>query len=150
MDVIAEHWIVVDGINDILDEIARMGRGEAHAANAIHFTHRAQQPCEVEAGRRGIAIAIDVLPQELDFSVAHAGQLASFREHAFAGAAALGTAREGHHAVRAGFVAAFDDGDVGAMRIVALGERRFKRLVVIQTQARHAAATRFQLHQHLG
>ncbi len=52
MDVIAEHRVVVDGVDDVLDEIARVRGGEAHAADAIHFAHGAQQTREIPAGRR--------------------------------------------------------------------------------------------------
>ena len=149
MHVIAQHRIVVDGVDDFLDEIARVRSGEAHAPDAIHFAHRAQQPREIPAGGRRIAIAVHVLAQQLDFDVAHARQLARFVQHAFAGAAALGPARERHHAIGAGFVAAFDDRDVGAVRIVAPREGRFERLIVVQAQAGDAAVSAFQLHQHL-
>ncbi len=148
MHVIAEHRIVVDGVDDFLDEIARVRRGEAHAPDAIHFAHGSQQAREIPTGGRRIAIAVYVLAQQLDFDVAHASQLARFVQHALAGAAALRPARERHHAIGARFVAAFDDGDVGAVRIVAPGERRFERLIVIQAQAGDAAVSGFQLHQH--
>ena len=149
MNVIAQHRIVVDGVDDVLDEVARVRRGEAHAPDAVHFAHCAQQSRKVPAGGRRIAIAVDVLAQQLDFDVAHASQLARFVQHAFAGAAALGSARERHHAIGARFVAAFDDGDVSAMRIVALRERCFEGLIVVQAQAGDAAISGFQLHQHL-
>jgi hypothetical protein len=57
---------------------------------------------------------------------------------------------KGHHAIGAGFVAAFDDGDVSAVRIVAAGERRLESVFGIQAQAGDAAIAGFELHQHLG
>ncbi len=101
------------------------------------------------AGRR-IAIAVDVLAEKLDFLIAHARQLARFLENAFAGAATLGTARERHHAIGAGFVAALDDGDVGAVRIVAAREGRVEGFFRVQAQAGDMAIAGFQLHQHFG
>ena len=107
-----------------------------------------QQRGEIPAGGRRIAIAVDVLAQQLDFGVAGIGQAARFGHHAFAGAAALRPARERHHAIGAGFVAAFDDGDVGAVRIVAARERRIEGFVGIEAQAGDAAVAGFELHQH--
>src|SRR5437016_4975172 len=94
-------------------------------------------------------MAVDVLPQELDLRVTVRDQLSRFGQSRRGGAAALRTASERHYAVRAGFVAALDDGDVGAMRIVAAGERRLERVFGIEAQARDAAIARFELHQHL-
>ena len=69
--------------------------------------------------------------------------------HAGAGAAALRPARERHHAIGAALVAAFDDRDVGAVRIVAARERRVESLVGVQAQTRDAPVAGFELHQHL-
>ena len=99
--------------------------------------------------RRGIAIAVHVLAQQLDFGVARRGQRARFVEDAFAGAAALRPPRERHHAIRAGFVAAFDDRDIRAMRVVAPRVGRVEGIVGIQAQPGDAPVAGFQLHQHL-
>src|ERR1700719_906199 len=117
MYVIAPDRIFVDGVYDFFDEIARVRGGEAHSPDAIDLTHGAQQPGEVPAGRRRVAIAIDVLAEELDFEIARACQIARFLQHAFAGTAALRAACKRDHAIGAGFVAAFDDSDVSAVRI---------------------------------
>src|SRR5262249_5442219 len=67
-----------------------------------------------------------------------------------AGPAALGTACERDHAVGARFVAAFNNRDVSAMRIVTSGERRIEGFVCIKPQSRYAAMAGLELHQHLG
>ncbi len=149
MHVIAQDRIVVDGVDDVLDEIARVRGGEAHAADSVHFADRAQQSREIPAGGRRVAIAVDVLAQKLDFGVAHGREFARFLEDAGAGAAALGSARERDHAVGAAFVAAFDDGDVGAVGIVAAREGSFESFFGVEAQAGDAAVARFELHQHL-
>ena len=80
MDVIAEHRIVVDGVDDVFDEIARMRGGEAHAPDAIRLRPwRAAGARKSQAGGRRIAIAVDVLAQQLDFGVARFGQLRALR-----------------------------------------------------------------------
>jgi hypothetical protein len=79
-------------------------------------------PCRVFEG-------IHVLAQKLDFRIAEIAHLAGFGEHRVGGAAALFAARVRHHAIRAELVAAFDDGDVSAMRIGAGGEFGLEALV---------------------
>ncbi len=147
--VVADGVVGIHSVDDGADEIARVRGGVADAADAGDFGHAGQQRGEIPAGGRGIAIAVDVLPQQLDFGVALFGQAAGFGHDAFAGAAALGPAREGDDAVGAGFVAAFDDGDVGAVRIVAAGERGVEGLFGVEAQTGDAAVAGFELHQHL-
>jgi len=85
------------------------------------------------------------LSQELNFRVPGIRQPAHFFQHRCAGAAALRPAREGHHAVRTGFVAAFDNRQVGAKRIIPAGDFRFKSRVGVLIEAHHAAISGFQL-----
>src|ERR1035438_10202892 len=150
VDVIAEHGIGVHGVHDGFGEVARVGSGVAHAADTGDLAGARQQRGEVPASGRGVAVAVHVLPEKLDFRVAGFGQAARFGHYAFAGAAAFRPAREGHHAIGARLVAAFDDGDVGAMRIVAAGERRIEGFVSIQAEAGDVAIARLKLHQHFG
>ena len=147
MHMIAQRRIRVDRVDDLAHEIARMGSGEAHPADTFRPAHLVQEPGEIPSRRRWIAIAVDVLAQQLDFAIARARELGRFRDYRRAGAATLRPSRERHHAIGAGFVAALNDGDIGAMRIVAAGERRFKRQVGIQAQAGDATVAGFQLHQ---
>src|SRR5208283_1994680 len=139
--------IRVHGLHDVLAKIAWMGRGVAHAANSRYFGDAPEQGGEVPIGQGWIAIAVDVLPQELDLAVTFRGQSAGFFHHTLAGAAALRAARERHHAVGATLVAAFDDGDVSAVRIVAAGEGRVEGRVGIQAQSGDVPAAAFDLHQ---
>src|SRR5262249_39620641 len=99
-------------------------------------------------GRR-IAIAVDVLSEQLNLGVPLLCQPCGFRDHAFARAATLRPASEGHDAIGARFVTALDDGDVRAMRIVASRQRSIECLVGIQAQTGDAAVTGFELNQHL-
>ncbi len=126
-----------------------MGGGIAHAADAGNPGHARQQGGEIPAGGRGVAIAVDVLTQQLDLGVAALRQAARFVHHALAGAAALRPAREGHHAIGARLIASLDDGDVGPVGVVAAGERRVEGFVRIEAQAGDPAVSRFELHQHL-
>src|ERR1700693_5431128 len=111
MDVITQDRVVVDGVYDFFDEITRVRGGEAYTPDAIDLAHGTQQTCEIPAGGRRIAIAVDVLAEELDFEITLLRQIARFFQHAVARAAALRAACKRNHAIRAGFVAAFDDGD---------------------------------------
>ena len=85
------------------------------------------------------------MAEQLNFRVARIGQAAHFRENRIAGAAAFGPARVRHHAIRAGIVAAFDDREIRAERIVAARDFSFECFVGIEVEARDAAAARFHL-----
>jgi len=79
MDVVAQYRVIVDRFHDLLHEVSRMRRREANAPDSIQFTHGAKQAREVPAGRRRIAVAVNILPQKLDFGVTRGAQLrASF------------------------------------------------------------------------
>src|ERR1039457_344251 len=150
MDMVAEHGILVDGVDNVLDEIARMRGREADAADAVDAANLAKQADEVPAAGRRVAVAVDVLAEQLDLAVAHPRQAASFLENAVAGPAALRAARERDHAVGARLVAALNDRDVGAVRIVATREGRIERFVRVEAEARDAAIAGLELYQHLG
>ena len=147
--VVAKGRYGVDGVHDVAAEVARVRSGEAHAADAWNFADRGQQfgerllPCRILVG-------IHVLAEQLNFGVAEIGHLAGFGEHGVGCAAALFAAREGHHAVGAELVAAFDDGDVAAVRVGARGEFGFEALVGLAVvEAGDVAVPCFNLHQHL-
>ena len=111
---------------------------------------RSSSVAKSQPAARGIAIAVDVLAEQLDLGVAGIGEASGFFHHAGAGAAALRPAGERHHAIGAALVAAFDDRDVGAMRIVAARERRVEGFVGIEAEAGDALVAGFELHQHFG
>src|SRR6202023_1263203 len=94
---------------------------------------------EIPARRRWIAIAIDVLPKQLDIAIAGAGQLQRLGNDRRAGAAALGAARERHYAISARLVTALDNRDVRPVGVVAAGHRCFEGVLGIQAQSRDAA-----------
>ena len=93
-----------------------------------NFAHRRQQfgesllPCRIFVG-------IHVLAEQLNFGVAEIGHLPGFRQDGIRSPAALLAAGEGNHAVGAELVAAFDDGDVAAVRVGAGGEFGFEAFV---------------------
>ena len=108
-------------------KIIGMRSGEAHATNTGNGGDGAEQVHEFPLARRGIAIGIHRLAEQLNFGVAGIGEAAGFGEHGVAGAAAFGAARVRDDAVGAGVIAAFDNGDVGAQAIIAASEFRFRR-----------------------
>ncbi len=81
VNVIAELRRRVDRFDDVAAEIARMRGGEAHAANARDSRGRDEQFGETHAARRGIAIGIYGLAEELNFGEAGVRKLADFFEH---------------------------------------------------------------------
>ena len=48
--MIAERGIFVDGVDDRFPEVARMGSGEAHAANTGNTAHAVEQRGEIPSG----------------------------------------------------------------------------------------------------
>ncbi len=127
-----------------------MRSGETHAANSWHGGYGAQEVHEIPLARRRIAIGIYGLAEQLDFGVARVGEAASFGEDGIARAAAFGPARVRHYAVGAGIVAAFDDGDVGAQKIIAARDFGFESFVGVEIEAGDAAAAGFELRDQLG
>ncbi len=78
------------------------------------------------------------LAQQLHFRIPRLRNLSHFLQHRIARAAALRPARERHHAIRASLVAAFNDCQIRAPRIVAPRHRRFERFVRIGIESGHA------------
>src|SRR5258708_6608091 len=117
-----------------------MRSGVADAPYAIHFGHSRQQGGEIPTRRRGIAIRVYILTEQLNLGEPALRQAASFHHYALAGAAALRPTCKRHHTVRARFVAALDDRDIRAVRIVAPRERRVEGLISIEAQPGDAAA----------
>ena len=75
MHVIAQRWIFVDRVHNLLHEIARMGGREPHAPDARHAPDIVQQRCEVPGRRRRVPITVYVLPQQLDLGITHVSKL---------------------------------------------------------------------------
>ncbi len=148
VDVIAEALIPLDGIDDGLDEIARMGGGEADALDARNFTYAGQKGREIPTGRGGIAIAVHVLAEQLDFGVAGGGEACCLFHDVGAGAASFRTAGERDDAIGAAFITAFDDGEEGAMRVVPACIGSFKCFVPVKRETGDAIVAGFELHQH--
>ena len=120
--VIAKRGHVVHGLDDLAREVARVRGGKAHAADALHACRprpAARRRC---ACRQDRPIGVHVLPEQLNLRQAGSAHAGEPRRGRSEGAAALASARVGHHAVGAELVAALDDGDVSAMRVDARGE----------------------------
>ena len=150
MHVIAERRDGVDGVHNVLGEVARMRSGEAHAADSGNLADGRQQ-FRKDLLVRGIGVGIHVLAEQLNVGVSGIGHAAGFGQHRIRGAAALFAAGVRHHAVGAELVAAFDDGDVSAMRIAAGGELGVEGLVGLAiVEAGDARRARSDLYQHLG
>jgi hypothetical protein len=149
MDVIAHAGVLVDGVDDVLAEVARVRRGETHAADTGDAGGGDEQFGECHGARRGIAIGIDGLAEELEFGVAERGELADFAKDRVAGAAALGAARIGDDAVGAGLVTAFDDGEVGAEGIIAAGDFSLEGFIGVDVETHDAAVAGFDLREQV-
>jgi VWFA-related protein len=150
MHVIAQIRVGIDRIHDGFHEIARMRSGEANAPDAADRAHAIEQRGEIPSGGGGIAVAVDVLPQQLYFGVAGIGEAFRFFHYAGAGAAALRPAGERDDAIGATLIASLNDRYISAMRIVTAREWRIEGLVGVEAQAGHALVARLELHQHLG
>ena len=143
MHVVAEHWVLLNRPNDLRREVTWVRCREAHPPDARHTPHDRQQLGEVHARRRRIAVAVDVLPQELNLAVRLSRQALGLFEDARARAAALGTTRERHDTVGAVLVAAFDNREEGLIRVIASGEGRLEGLVGVEAQSRDAVLAGF-------
>ena len=115
--VVAERRNVVNRRDDLAVKIIGMRSGEAHAANSRNGGDGAQQVHKIPLTRRGIAIRIHGLAEQLDLGVASIGEAARFGEHSLAGAAAFRSPGVRDDAVGAGVIATFDNGDVGTQAI---------------------------------
>src|SRR5579884_3103248 len=101
MDVVAEPLVLINGSDHFFDEIARMRCGETDAPQAIDFTYCSKKARKIPLRIGRIAIAVDILPEELHFAVSQFRQGASFAQDAFTRAAALRTASHRDDAVSA-------------------------------------------------
>src|ERR1700739_2182916 len=128
MHVIAERRDGVDGFDDVAGEIAGVAGGEADAADAVHLADGSEQFGEAQLPFR-IAVAVDVLAEELDLGVSLVGDTARLCEDRYGSAATLFASRVWNHAVGAEFVAALNDGDVSAVGILARSKFGFEGLV---------------------
>ena len=150
MDVVAENGGFVDGMDDVAGEVAGVAGGEADAADSLDLANGDEEfgegavPCRV-------AVAVDILAEELDFGVAEVGDAAGFFEHGGGGSAALFAAGVGDDAVGAELVATFDDGDVAAVGILAGREFGFEGFVGLAViEAGNAGLAGFEAGEHLG
>ncbi len=150
VDVVAEGGYGVDDFDDVAGEVSGVAGGESDATDAGNLADGSEQLGE---GTRalGVAVAVDILAEELDFGVAAVGDAACLFENGVGASAALLAACVGDDAVGAELVAAFDDGDVGAVRIFPGGELGFKGLVSLAVvESGDAGFSCFKAGEHLG
>src|ERR1700722_11458971 len=108
--MVAQSGCGVDGFDDVAGEVARMAGGEANASDAADLGDGNEQLGERQLPFR-VAIAVDVLTEELDLGIAEIGDAARFGKHRSSRSAAFFAARVRNHAIRTELVAALDDGD---------------------------------------
>src|SRR6476661_1450840 len=128
MNVIAQRRNLVDGPDDLTHKIARMRSGETNAAHSVDPARCGEKLGEIPPGRRRIAVAVHVLPEQLNFGVSLVHERLGFAHHALTRPATLRASRKRHHAVCTRFVAAFNDGEISSMRIITPGKRSVERL----------------------
>src|ERR1700747_3477977 len=119
--MVANRHIRIHCRNYVRSKIPRMRSRKSHTANPWQLGRFDQQFAKTHFARRRIGVRIDGLAQKLHFAIAEIGELLELGQDATAIAAALGSARERHHAVSARLVAALDDGQISAPGIVAPG-----------------------------
>src|ERR1019366_1041293 len=147
MHMVAQRWNRIDRINYIFGEITRMRGGETHAPNASDLPDGREQLRERHPAR-WIAIRVYVLPEQLDLGEARVGHPPRLGQDGRRSSAAFLTAGVRHHAVCTELVAAFDDGDVSAMRVCPRRELSVERLLSLPAvQAGDAPFACFQPHQ---
>ena len=80
MNVVAERGHRIDGVDDVLGEVARVRGGEADALDAVDLAD-----CAEELGESALAawvvVAVDVLAEELDFGKAELCDFLRFGKH---------------------------------------------------------------------
>ena len=69
MNVVAQRGHRIDGIDDVLGEVARVRGSKAHAPDAVNLPHGSEQFREAALAAR-IAVAVHVLAEQLDLRVA--------------------------------------------------------------------------------
>src|SRR5882724_2392531 len=149
VNVIADFFVALNGLNDVGAKIARVRGGKADAAHARHLGGSLEEPGEFHFAGRWIGVGIYGLAEELHFGVAERGELAQFAENGIAGAASLRPARVRNDAVRAGLVAAFDDGEISAPGIVAAREFGLECFIGVGIEAGDTLFAGFELREQL-
>src|SRR6202140_1353164 len=148
MYVIAQRRHLIDCLNNVVPEVAGMRGGKANPPDSRNLAHRGQQFCERPLPC-WIVVGIYVLAQQLDFRITEIHHLLRLGENRFRRPAPLFPTSERYDAVGAELVAAFDDGDVSAMRIGARGELSLETLIGLTVIESGRALPCFDLYQHL-
>ena len=150
MDVVAERGHSVYGLDNVTGKVPRVTCGKTHAPDALDLADRRQQFREASLPFR-VVIAVHVLAQELNLGKALIGDAPRFGQHRIRPTAALFASGIRHYAVGAEFVAAFDDGDVTAIRVLTSGEFGFEGLVGLAViESGDASLAGFQAREHFG
>src|SRR5690349_11909936 len=93
VDVVAQDFVAVDCVNDVLAEVSGMRSCEAHATNPRNAANGVKQFGEALLPCR-ILVRIYVLAQQLNLGVAEIGHPTRFGENGIGGPAALFAASE--------------------------------------------------------
>ena len=138
VDVLADLRRLGDRGDDVVGEIERVGRREAHALDAVDGGHRAQQLGEPDVLP---AVRVHRLAEQLHLLDAGRDQRAHLAQDLARRRAALAPARVGHDAERAELVAAALDGDVADHAVArAIGSQALVGLVAIEARVRRRRA----------
>src|SRR5579884_101343 len=114
MDLVTQRRVAVNSLNNLSSKITGVRCCKANAPNAWNLGHAHQQFRKCHAGRRGITVRINGLPEKLDFREAFIGQAKGLRKDFIRRSAALRAAGHGNNTVRTRLVATLDDGNVSA------------------------------------
>ena len=119
MDVLADMRAVLDRVDQLVADVLRVRGHEAHAANALHLVHHAQEVSEV-CTLVVFAVRVHILPEQRHLAIALRHGALHLRNDLLRRAAALTSAHIGDDAVGAVVVAAVHDrhprGELAAAR----------------------------------
>ena len=112
-------------LDQLIREILRMRRHEAHAADPVHLADFTEKLRETDRIFQAFAVGIDVLSQEHDFADAVTGQRFRLPDDLARLPAPLPSPDIGDDTVTAEIVAAEHDVDAGLERVFALNGKVF-------------------------
>src|SRR5712692_9700301 len=149
MHMVAKRRHGIYHIDNVAPKIPRMRSSKPHPPNPHDRSHSSQQLSKA-LNSRGIAVRVNVLPQQLNLRISQISQRPSLVQHRRRSPAPLLAARVRHHAVSAELVAPLNNSDVPAMRISPSRKLSLEALVSQPiVQPRNPLLASLQLHQHL-
>jgi len=144
VNVVAQLRNRIDGFDD--SAMKSFGCEVVNRTRRIPFTAATARSKWTKLNRAGrIAVRVDRLAEKLNFRVAPIGEAAHIGEDRFARPASFRAARVRNYAIGAGIVAAFDNREIGAKRIIAPRDFGFEGFVRVEVKAHHPTAPRLEL-----